>query len=389
MTPRRAGEDPRLRSGAGAPTPVAEGASVGDGHLVPTEPGAVLGTLRLHVAGAGARAAADHRADIFAFGTVLYEMLTGPPRVLRRDPGRHPGRHPAPRSRPSFGHDRDRGTARPGADPEALPREEPGGALPVGARPGLRARGAVGFRAVAPRHRSYGAGSPARATGNAGLVAGLGSASSLSAWPTATRPAQAARPGARLTFHQLTFRQGGLHERGSAPTEDRLLQRALGRQGGRRLLHPARQPRGSCPGPRAMRGCSRSPPPESSRPALRASSWEKGTLARLTFPGERRESSSPASTHADWSPDGRTWPSSAGSEPARVPGGQGPLPVGSDHRCSSLLPAGRPDGVLRGRPSSVPGTSGTIWMVDLAGKKTRLFTGAIDLDDGLAWSPSW
>ena len=28
---------------------------------------------------------ADHRADIFAFGAILYEMLSGPPRVPGRD----------------------------------------------------------------------------------------------------------------------------------------------------------------------------------------------------------------------------------------------------------------------------------------------------------------
>ena len=37
----------------------------------------IMGTAGIHGPGAGARQAVDKRADIWAFGVVLYEMLTG------------------------------------------------------------------------------------------------------------------------------------------------------------------------------------------------------------------------------------------------------------------------------------------------------------------------
>ena len=59
-----------------------------------TEPGIGARDGRLHGAGAGARQlAADHRADLFAFGAVLYEMLSGRARLPRRHAdGRDDGR---------------------------------------------------------------------------------------------------------------------------------------------------------------------------------------------------------------------------------------------------------------------------------------------------------
>ena len=83
-------------------------------------------------------AAADYRADLFAFGAVLYEMVTGVrafsretaaetmTAILREDPPEPPARA--------------RHLAAGRSHHPALPGEETGGALPIGARFGVRAR---------------------------------------------------------------------------------------------------------------------------------------------------------------------------------------------------------------------------------------------------------
>ena len=58
---------------------------------------------------------------------------------------------------------------------------------------------------------------------------------------------------------------------------------------------------------------------------------------------------------------------------------------------SSVLPRFSPQGdrlaFYEGVRVSGARSSGTLWMVDQPGNKTRLFSGTLDVDDGLAWSP--
>ena len=71
---RLAQDRPQLRSAAQEPATRIGPHGAGDGD----------GDVGLHVARAGTRPAVDHRSDIFSFGTILYEMLSGK-RAFKRD----------------------------------------------------------------------------------------------------------------------------------------------------------------------------------------------------------------------------------------------------------------------------------------------------------------
>ena len=86
----------------------------------------------------------DHRSDIFSFGAVLYEMLTGR-RAFRGDSAAETMNAILKEDPPDLSRDRT-GRSRPAL--ERIVRhcleKNPRGAVPVGARPRVRPRGAVG-----------------------------------------------------------------------------------------------------------------------------------------------------------------------------------------------------------------------------------------------------
>ena len=97
---------------------------------------------------------ADHRSDIFSLGCVLYEMAAGQ-RAFRRETAAETMTAILREDPPELPRDtgvRAGGVREHGA---ALPRETPRGALPVGARPGVRAALAAGF-VIVGRNRHVG-----------------------------------------------------------------------------------------------------------------------------------------------------------------------------------------------------------------------------------------
>ena len=83
--------------------------------------------------------APDHRSDIFSFGAMLYEMVSGHSRVQGRHRGRDDERHP--QARPAVAEcDRRGDPAAAGQRHPALPREGARSAFPVGAGSGVRAQ---------------------------------------------------------------------------------------------------------------------------------------------------------------------------------------------------------------------------------------------------------
>ena len=136
-----------------------------------TQPGTVLGTVGYMAPEQVRGEAADHRADLFALGCVLYEMISGR-RAFRRDTAAETLTAILRDDPPDIGSDHRRRAARPRAHHPPMPREASRRALPVCARSRVRA----GIRARRQRHgNSAAAHRPAARSLAAIGVAGAGS----------------------------------------------------------------------------------------------------------------------------------------------------------------------------------------------------------------------
>ena len=158
-----------------------------------TAQGTIVGTLQYMSPEQLNGLEAGPRSDIFSFGLVLYEMITGSASIRRRDSGQRDCRNPRA-SRPIH---RRRGPSGSRSGSEALPGEGPGESLADRTGPARRtgARNAV-FQSVA---------GPAAARPESGLRRWL--------WPTLA----AAATAAALTF-------AFLHLRGAPQPEARAVQ---------------------------------------------------------------------------------------------------------------------------------------------------------------------
>jgi serine/threonine protein kinase len=126
LTQRHASSDP------GAPT-----------FGVDTEVGAIMGTVGYMAPEQVRGEAADHRADIFAFGAILCEILAGKRSVSEADVARDDDGNPQRRPAGDFAGCGEH-SARIATGVASLPGEEPGAALPVGLGPGVCSGGVIG-----------------------------------------------------------------------------------------------------------------------------------------------------------------------------------------------------------------------------------------------------
>ncbi len=104
-----------------------------------TEPGVIVGTTQYMAPEQVKGQPADHRADLFAFGVVLYEMLSGKS-PFSRPSGAESMSAVLTDTPPPLDEVRSRRLAASGTARRALSREGARAALPVGARPPVRAR---------------------------------------------------------------------------------------------------------------------------------------------------------------------------------------------------------------------------------------------------------
>ena len=376
---RRAGEDPRLRPGQAHRGRAARSRSA----MSTTAAGLVLGTVGYMSPEQARGELADHRADIFSFGAVLYEMLSG----QRAFQGNSPVETLSAilKEQPP-----DLTLVVPGLSP-ALARivdrcleKKPRRPVPDRGRSAVRARSDLRRarrRRSVPRAAGACRGSGRRRAAAVALALGGGFALGRAS----PGPRAAALPAAHLPSR----RRAGRAVRRRRP--DHRLRGGVGRAADRAVLDPARRARSAAAaddrhGPlrdvvegrdggraRARRGSAASKArwPARRWPAARRGSWREGVLA------------------ADWRPDGSELAivrSGSGKRRARVPD--------RPHALRSQPGPHHPH--PRRRPAATPWPSSCIrcratpparwcWSTSRAARRT-LSTGWNSVL-GLAWSP--
>ena len=174
----------------------------------PTQPGVVLGTVGYMAPEQVRGLAVDHRADLFAFGAILYELLSGVRAFSSRHGAGDDGGDP---QRGSAGSQRGCGSdpAGPRADRQSLPGEESVGAISDGQRSRVRPGRPVGrVERVDPTRRARAASGTQDVArlGRRGVAAGDAGAPRVPARP---RAACLAQPDALPDFPDRRIRGPG------------------------------------------------------------------------------------------------------------------------------------------------------------------------------------
>jgi Tol biopolymer transport system component len=346
----------------------------------PTEPGIVLGTLGYMAPEQVRGLPADHRADIFAFGSVLYEMVTRQ-RAFQGETSADTVSailHSEPPEMATSGREVPSALERilrRCLEKNASERFQSAHDLAFA----LEALSGSGVAVVAP-HEVAGRLRAMRLAASLASLAALGLAYGY--WQRQDR----AVPESNVSFQQLTFRQGMLDDARFGP-DGTVFYSA--RWGG--AEHDVYFTRPGTPEDRALGFVNAQVASVSRSGDLAlllddAGDDEGRTLARLSFPGGAARELTSDVYAADWSPDGQDLATVRFSNRIEFPTGKVLFESNTGLSNPRFSPRGDRIAFLEGSSETGVGPAGTIWSVDLAGKKTRLFTGAVHWGDGLAWS---
>jgi Tol biopolymer transport system component len=340
-----------------------------------TDAGAVVGTVGYMSPEQVQGLPADHRSDVFALGCVLYELISGRRAfkgtsavetlhaILKEDPPELSQTAALPPALERI----VRRCLEKNADERFQSARDLAFALEA-----LAASASVAARAVTP-HRRYGI----------ALVAALVGLAAASGYLLARRDA----PAADVTFQQLTFRKGSnVHKALFGP--DGNVFYTAGWRGDDEddvyFVHPGN------PEDRSLGfGDVHLMSVSSSGELALLLHGDKGprTLARLAFPGGAPRELATGVTDAAWSPDGRDLAIIRDLQRLEFPAGRVLFESASRIGDIRFSPAGDRMAFFERTLESGGPNKGTIWTVDLAGQRTRVFSGARYFDDGLTWSP--
>jgi Tol biopolymer transport system component len=354
-----------------------------------TEPGVVLGTLGYMAPEQVRGRPADVRSDIFSFGAILYEMLSGKrafhgdsaadtmSAILREDPpdlsltnqNLPPGlerivRHcleKNPEQRFQSAHDL-------AFDLESLSGLSTPGARPVAAKPGPSRRGLLGAAAV---------------------VAVLSAA--IAASYLAGRRAERRSAPAGPSFSQLTFRQQPIFKARFAPDGKTIVFSAATKGNTPEIFslrpdYPGATARG-LPGVHLLAISSKGELAVLTRARYIAHNLFDGTLARMPLEGAAPREILEGVREADWTPDGADLAiirDVNGKDRLEFPAGKVLCEASGYMSDPRFSPKG--DRIAFFEHPVKYDDRGLVAVVDLSGKKTVLSEGYWG-EEGLAWSP--